>query len=105
MLGVSPIMKAWASVAERREALPPFEGRNLVPHRRDKLSVAEEIRRVIADAIKDGGCVDAAVNASIIARAYPRCGLTTAQITERVIEAAVAARVALQLSKRSFANG
>jgi hypothetical protein len=57
-----------------------------MPRRNDKLSVAEEIRRVIAEAIENGGCVDAARKASIIAQAHPNCGLTTAQIAERVIE-------------------
>ena len=75
-----------------------------MPRRKDKASVSDEIRRVIADAIKDGDSVDAAGKASIIAQAYPNCGLTTAQIAERLIEAAVAARVALQLRKPSFAS-
>lgn len=75
-----------------------------MPRRQDKSSAPDEIRRVIADAIKDGGCVDAASSTSIIAQPHPECGLTTAQIAERLIGAAVAARVALQPSGPSFAS-
>jgi hypothetical protein len=71
---------------------------------RDKVNVSEEIRRVIAEAAKDGSLVHAGKSAMSIAQAYPNCRLSAAQIAERIIEAALAAQLPLTLSKRKFST-
>jgi len=71
---------------------------------RDKVDVSEEIRRVIAQAAKDGSSVHAGKSALRIAEAYPNCRLSAAQIAERIMEAALAAQLPLTLSKRKFST-
>lgn len=61
----------------------------------------EEIRRTVADAIENGHCLLAGPSAAAIARAYPGCGMSPAEIAERIVEAAVHARVAVEMSRPS----
>jgi hypothetical protein len=70
----------------------------------DKLNVSGEIRRVIAEAAEAGRSVHALNSALSIAKAYPNCRLTTAQIADRVTGAALAAQLPLTLSKRAFST-
>ena len=71
---------------------------------RDKVDISEEIRRLIAQAARDGSSVHAGKSAIRIAQAYPNCRLTVAQIAERIMEAALAAQLPLTLSKREFST-
>ena len=62
--------------------------------------ISEEIRRVVADVIQDAGsCLQAGRCASAIARAYPNCGMTPDQIAEEIVQAAIRARVNVEMSK------
>ena len=60
--------------------------------------VSEEIRRLVAESIEDQGCLPAGRCAALIARAYPNCGLTPAEIADQIIEAAVHARITVEMS-------
>lgn len=71
---------------------------------RDKVDVSEEIRRVIAQAAKDGSSVHPGNSVMRIARSYPNCRLTAAQIAERIMEAALAAQLPLTRSERKFST-
>ena len=64
-----------------------------------KVSVTEAIRAVLAQAIKDGGCVNAAVSAGVIAKSFPESGETEVQIAERIAAAASYAQVAVEIGK------
>ena len=66
--------------------------------------VHEEIRRLVADAIKHPAIIASASMAALITRAYPNSGLTPTEIENAINQAAVQAGVALELSKRSRAN-
>ena len=57
------------------------------------------IRRIVADAIENGHCLRAGPCAAAIARAYPGCGMSPAEIAERIVEAAVHARVTVEMSR------
>jgi hypothetical protein len=70
----------------------------------DKVDVSEEIRRFIAQAVKDGSSVQAGKSALRIAQAYPNCRLTAAQIAERIMAAALAAHLPMTLSKPKFST-
>ena len=62
--------------------------------------VSEEIRRVVADAIQGtGACLPAGHCASVIARAFPSCELTADQIADEIVEAAIRARINVEISK------
>jgi hypothetical protein len=65
----------------------------------DKLLVTDEIQRVIAEAIEDGDRVYADHSASRIVQTYPKCGLTAGEIAEKIIRAAVDARLTVEMSK------
>lgn len=71
---------------------------------RDKVDISGEIRRVVALAMKDGGSVHAERSALRIAEAYPNSRLSIAQLAERIIEAALAARLPLRRSTREFST-
>jgi hypothetical protein len=71
-----------------------------MPRWDDQKPVAEEIRRVVARAIRDRSTLETGRIASDIAHSFPTCGLNTAQIAEQLIEAAVHAGVSLELSTR-----
>jgi hypothetical protein len=62
--------------------------------------ILEEIRRVVANTIQDAGsCLRAGQCASVIARAYPNCGMTPDQIAEEIVQAAIRARVNVEMSR------
>ncbi len=61
--------------------------------------IAEEIRRLVAESIENGSCLPAGQSAAALSRAYPNCGLAPDYIAEQIIEAAVRARVAVELSR------
>lgn len=63
--------------------------------------IGEEIRRLVSDAIKDGGMISTSRCAAQIDRAYGRCGLSEADIANQVIMAAASAGVAVEIGKRS----
>jgi hypothetical protein len=62
--------------------------------------VLEEIRRVVADAIRDGGCLVASAAASQILRTYKNCGLAEHTLVIQVAMAAAKSGVAVELNKR-----
>lgn len=55
--------------------------------------VMAEIRRVVADAIREGGVVYARACAASILQAHPNCGLAETELADKVMMAAAAARV------------
>jgi hypothetical protein len=61
--------------------------------------VLEEIRRLVAETIEDSGCLDSGRSALRIARAYPNCGMTPAQIAEEILRAAIPAGIAVEFSR------
>jgi len=64
--------------------------------------VLEEIRRVVAAAIQDAGrCLRASRCAVAIARAYPNSGMSADDIAEAIVEAAIRARVNVEISRPS----
>lgn len=67
--------------------------------------VDEEIRRMVADAVKDGGTISTTKCAALIARAYVGCGLSQAEIADRVIMAATSAGLAVEIGRRAPAAG
>jgi hypothetical protein len=63
--------------------------------------LTEEIRRHVAEAIRDGGSLPAAERASDILKVYPACGLSHAEISNRVILAAAKAGVPVEMGPQS----
>jgi len=61
--------------------------------------IAEEIRRVIADAIETQECLAIGRRASLIERAYPNSGLSSDDICDEILAAAISARVPVEMSK------
>jgi hypothetical protein len=61
--------------------------------------VAKAIQGVIAHAALDGRCVQPDRSASMIAKFYPNCGETTAEIAERITMAAIYALVPVELTQ------
>jgi hypothetical protein len=61
--------------------------------RLNQLLVTDEVRRVIAEAIKDRDSVYPDQSASRIALTYPQSGQTAAEISELIIQAAFHAGV------------
>ena len=59
----------------------------------------EEVRRVIADAIKDDRILHSGSQAERLATVYPGSGLSPDEISERIIEAAVHAGVSIEMSR------
>jgi len=60
--------------------------------------VDEEIRRLVADAIRDGECLSTAIAAAQIMQVYPRCGLTERKLVDEIARAAAKAGVAVEFS-------
>lgn len=75
-----------------------------MPRWDDQKPVSEEVRRVIARAIRDGSVLQTGPVAIDITHSFPACGLSTAQIAEQLVEAAVRAGVPLELSTPTVAN-
>jgi hypothetical protein len=65
--------------------------------------VDEEIRRLVADAIRDGDCLAASVAANQIIRTYPYCGLDERRLVNDIALAAAKAGVAVELDGRRAA--
>ena len=61
--------------------------------------VSEEIRRLVADFTEHRGCLQAGRYAAQIARAYPSSGMSSDQIADDIIEAAVRARIVVEMSR------
>lgn len=59
--------------------------------------VAEESRRIIADAIESGSILSAAAVAAQVSRTYPNCGLTEEEIADQVMMAAAKAGVVVEI--------
>lgn len=55
--------------------------------------VMAEIRRIVADAIREGGVIYARACAASILQTHPNCGLAETELADRVMMAAAAARV------------
>jgi len=58
--------------------------------------ITEEIRRLIADAINDGGIISAPKSAALICHAYNGSGLSQAEIANKLMMAASSAGVAVE---------
>jgi hypothetical protein len=65
--------------------------------------ISEEIRSLVAESIENGACLPAGHCASAIARAYPNCGMSPSDIADQIVEAAVCARIAVEMSRPSTA--
>jgi hypothetical protein len=65
--------------------------------------VDEEIRRLVADAIRDGDCLAASAAADQIIRTYPYCGLDARRLTDDIAMAAAKAGVPVELDGRRAA--
>jgi len=63
--------------------------------------IGEEIRRMVADAIKQGTVISTSECASQISRAYGRHTLSERDIADEVIMAAASAGVAVEIGQRS----
>jgi len=59
--------------------------------------VAEEMRRVVAGAVADGGVLSIADGVARIVAAVPRSGLSKRQIGDELMMAAVAAGIAVEI--------
>jgi hypothetical protein len=46
--------------------------------------MAEEIRRIVAEAIRDGGCLSITPHATQVLRAYPKSGLTEREVGDDI---------------------
>ena len=65
--------------------------------------VLEEVERIVATAVRDGGCISASASAAWVIRIYPDCGLSEREIAEEIILAAAKAGVAVEMGR--MANG
>jgi hypothetical protein len=65
--------------------------------------VTEEIRRMVADAVKHGAMISADECAAQILRTYRGCGLRKGEITNRVMMAAASAGVAVEFGRSAQA--
>jgi hypothetical protein len=67
--------------------------------------VSEEIRRMVAEAIKNGRSLSACACAAEIVKVYPRCGLDEADLANDVMMAAARAGVPVEIGKSRRAAG
>ena len=63
--------------------------------------IGEEIRRVVADAVQDGGMISTQQCAEQILRTYRGCNLSEADIANRLIMAAASAGIAVEIGQAS----
>ena len=61
--------------------------------------VVEEIRHIVANAIRDGRIVKTGRHAPDVLRAYPNCGLTVDEVINEIGAAAACAGVAVEFSR------
>jgi hypothetical protein len=66
-----------------------------------KILIAEEIRRIVAEAIRDGGCLSITPHAAQVLRAYPDSGLTEREVGDEILIAAARAGVAVEIDRRT----
>jgi hypothetical protein len=59
--------------------------------------VDEEIRRLVAEAIAEGGTISTAECVAKVKSVYPTCGLSKRTIADMVISAAAAAGIAVEI--------
>jgi hypothetical protein len=59
----------------------------------------EAVREVVADAVESDGILHAGQDAIRLAHTYPGSGRSAAEISEQIIEAAVHAGVAIEMSR------
>jgi len=62
-----------------------------------RILIDEDVRRVVAEALEDGGMLSAPAVAAAILRTYPHCGMTERLIADRIMLAAADAGVAVEL--------
>jgi len=67
--------------------------------------VAEEIRRLVADAKSDGGIISAPKSAALIAHAYKGSRLSQAAIADKLMMAASSAGVAVEFGSSGTSAG
>ena len=65
--------------------------------------VDEEIRRVVADAIRSGDCIAASTRAAQILKAYPSCTLDEEALVTRIAIAAAKSGVPVEFGKEKVA--
>ena len=65
----------------------------------DQIIVADEIQRAVAQAVKDGSLVRPGERAALILEAHPECGLTEAQIVERLTIGVIRAHVSFERAR------
>ena len=70
----------------------------------DRAAVLEEVRLIIIEAVRDSNPVRADGIAKIVAYHYPRSGLTSSEIAERIKDAADAVGVPVEPWRRSVKN-
>ena len=61
--------------------------------------IDEEIRRIVADAIRDGGCLNVSAAAAQIRKTYPKCGLKELELINNLALAAARSGVAVEFDK------
>ena len=61
--------------------------------------VLEEIRRLVAESIEEKSCLDTGRSALRIAKAYPNCGMSAAEIAEEIVRAAIPAGIAVEFGR------
>jgi len=61
--------------------------------------VAEAIKRMVAEAVRDGGILSAPSCAAEIAATYSRCGLEEADLANEIMMAAAAAGVPVEFGR------
>jgi hypothetical protein len=59
--------------------------------------VSKEIRRLVAEAIADGGMLSVANCVARITVVYPNCGISKRQIADEVVMVAAAAGIAVEI--------
>jgi hypothetical protein len=64
-----------------------------------------EIRRLVAEAASNGGCICAPVAAAQIRRDYPDCASDERQLADRIMMAATAAGLAVEIGKPADMSG
>jgi hypothetical protein len=61
--------------------------------------VDEEVRRIVADAIRERGCLSVSAAAAQILKTYPQCGLNERELVNSLAMAAARSGVAVELGR------
>jgi hypothetical protein len=67
--------------------------------------INEEIRRIVAEAVADGGILSAQKCAAQILRAYRGSALSKTELADRIMMAAASAGVAVEIGRRKKIRG